>query len=553
MRVSTTAFLPFALWAALLGHAHPDDYADENKRDNGLPPCPPVDGDGTPLVSSYVVTSSLFSCTYPDAGLCTYLISDGAFSSGSWTCPFRAFAEPISIPSPSASPSAITNASASETENMQPTLSPVSPTSSREGPSHTLSSTNSHCNRREFPSGPIHQVEAEEQLETELLTLQEKMVQIGNHTNASVEGSPEVETQLQATRQQIDMLVRRINALEANSDSVFVSASRGFRKNSGSWKKLLRWELTPRGFCDLPIVVQEVQLWVIISRCNVVDGETEEDDSKAQQRDINSGSPACQLDDRNGTGLGGAVVSSILGLICGDGAGECTYFTSNGSLSSGSSTCPLHATGSVASAIFSVSTSLSASATTVANITTSPASSTVEVTVIVTSSVVVPNSLIPKAKKKSVFQAITHLAHPYLSLSFYSGGPSPGVVAGIVVTVAATSFAVTIILLCRRQLRRSIERSLMRMRGRSGTISPFALMSDPSAMERQRLEIELFAIQEKMVHLEDRQRRTSGATLVSPDLEAQLRRQINMLMSRMNALEANSDSALGLEPPPEYV
>ncbi|KAJ6564038.1 hypothetical protein B0H19DRAFT_1067638 [Mycena capillaripes] len=81
---------------------------------------------------------------------------------------------------------------------------------------------------------------------------------------------------------------------------------------------------------------------------------------------------------------------------------------------------------------------------------------------------------------------------------------------------------------------------------------------------------QLLAAQEKTVDLEDEERRTSprpnrmsppvSTRSTAADIEAQpqaSREQMSMLLLRMNALEANADSALvpGIsgEPPPEYI
>jgi BMFP domain-containing protein YqiC len=100
-----------------------------------------------------------------------------------------------------------------------------------------------------------------------------------------------------------------------------------------------------------------------------------------------------------------------------------------------------------------------------------------------------------------------------------------------------------------------------------------------STIVRQRLETELLAVHEKMPDLHDLERSSRGATAGSgtrgvlgmismhsssrrgsPDMQAQLedsREQINMLVTRMHALEANANSAyeegLSNEPPPAYV
>jgi hypothetical protein len=101
----------------------------------------------------------------------------------------------------------------------------------------------------------------------------------------------------------------------------------------------------------------------------------------------------------------------------------------------------------------------------------------------------------------------------------------------------------------------------------------------PSTITRQDLESELRIVHEKMADLQDLERSSTGttagsgmprvlrlmsmpstSTMGSPDVQAQLeasREQINMLVMRMHALEANVNSAYGVgisnEPPPAYV
>jgi hypothetical protein len=100
-----------------------------------------------------------------------------------------------------------------------------------------------------------------------------------------------------------------------------------------------------------------------------------------------------------------------------------------------------------------------------------------------------------------------------------------------------------------------------------------------STITRQDLETELRMVHEKMADLQDLERSTtretagsgtrrvlrlmsirSSSTRASPDVRAELeasREQINMLVTRMQALEANAHSAYGVgisnEPPPAYV
>jgi hypothetical protein len=137
----------------------------------------------------------------------------------------------------------------------------------------------------------------------------------------------------------------------------------------------------------------------------------------------------------------------------------------------------------------------------------------------------------------------------------------------------------------------------MRIDRAATTISPFTLITEastprsrsatlseesdvrsisPSTIARQRLETQLHAATEKVADLEGRERFDGGdgsadssmrrlmsarsASTRLPEVEAQLqaaREQIDMLVTRINALEENSDAGwgrvIGDEPPPEYV
>ncbi|KAJ6564033.1 hypothetical protein B0H19DRAFT_1067632 [Mycena capillaripes] len=170
-----------------------------------------------------------------------------------------------------------------------------------------------------------------------------------------------------------------------------------------------------------------------------------------------------------------------------------------------------------------------------------------------------------------------------------------GVIVFTVMIVMFMSFSGAIFFLRRRRLhRRATERDATQTRRQTGTISPFTLITQidspnemntgiaaeydarsigENTMARQQLETELLAVQEKMVGLGDEERRTTmeGSSVhtmsrpasmpaTSGNAEAQLkaaREQINRLMLRVNALEANTDPAWELamsrEPPPEYV
>ncbi|KAK7060013.1 hypothetical protein R3P38DRAFT_2496098, partial [Favolaschia claudopus] len=143
----------------------------------------------------------------------------------------------------------------------------------------------------------------------------------------------------------------------------------------------------------------------------------------------------------------------------------------------------------------------------------------------------------------------------------------------------------------RMQRRRNSRRRESGLEHLARTISPFTLLnesnegrSDPdthsiggSTLAREVLRTELQAVTEKVAELEDQETRRlseTGATqstrqrlwrLVSArararnppsDLEAQLqaaRKDISMLVMRINMLEASSDSPWGgEEPPPDY-
>ncbi|KAF8140999.1 hypothetical protein K438DRAFT_1878956 [Mycena galopus ATCC 62051] len=219
------------------------------------------------------------------------------------------------------------------------------------------------------------------------------------------------------------------------------------------------------------------------------------------------------------------------------------------------------------------------------------------------SNATVPHSAIPTRPSQ-----ITNSAHvfPLQTLSTsQSVGPKSTIHLG---TLAAIAVAVTMFLLClaatvlwqirhrRRQKHTAKHRDMENTRAFT-TISPFTLIPQATSAEpgsenatlgedsdarsisastipRQRLEMQLRAATEKMGDLEDQARgdgttggsgireiwrRVSGRsaeTRSSPDVEAQLRAEIDLLHARINAMEANSDAAwgriVGDEPPPEY-
>jgi BMFP domain-containing protein YqiC len=165
--------------------------------------------------------------------------------------------------------------------------------------------------------------------------------------------------------------------------------------------------------------------------------------------------------------------------------------------------------------------------------------------------------------------------------------------------VASVVVVLTIALLCAKHRRRAAKNGATVIEHDANTVSTFTLITQmdgpndettpprdadlwdvsSSTVARQRLETELREVHEKMADLQDLSRSStrvatgsgvrgvlrlmsmpSTATRGLPDVEAQLeasREQINMLMTRMQALEANANSAYGVgfsnEPPPAYV
>jgi hypothetical protein len=161
--------------------------------------------------------------------------------------------------------------------------------------------------------------------------------------------------------------------------------------------------------------------------------------------------------------------------------------------------------------------------------------------------------------------------------------------------VASVVVGLTIVLLlCTKHRRRAIKQAINRD---TNTVSPFTLLTQmdghtdetapsrdsdvrsvsPNTMTPHDLETELQMVHEKMADLQDLERSSttadsgtrrmsslmsmrSSSTRGLPDVEAQLetsREQINMLVARMQALEATTNSAYGAgisnEPPPAYV
>jgi hypothetical protein len=163
-----------------------------------------------------------------------------------------------------------------------------------------------------------------------------------------------------------------------------------------------------------------------------------------------------------------------------------------------------------------------------------------------------------------------------------------------VICVAVASFVVGLtiaLILCIKHRRRTAKHHTTGINRDANTISPFTLITQmgghtnettphrdsdirsvsPSTITRQDLETELQMVQEKMADLQDLERSSPGrvwrlmsmrstSTRGSPDVRAELeaaKEQINMLVMRIHALEANTNSAYGAgfsnEPPPPYV
>ncbi|KAJ7933471.1 hypothetical protein B0H13DRAFT_2650528 [Mycena leptocephala] len=159
----------------------------------------------------------------------------------------------------------------------------------------------------------------------------------------------------------------------------------------------------------------------------------------------------------------------------------------------------------------------------------------------------------------------------------------PRVIAAICVAVASVVVGLTIaLLLCAKHRRRAAKHGATAVDYDANTVSPFTLVTEmdghntpprdsdirsvsPSTITRQGLETELWVVHEKMADLQDLERSSttagSGTRGVSglmsmrrssirgvPDVEAQLetsREQINMLVTRMQALEATTNSRMG--------
>jgi hypothetical protein len=160
--------------------------------------------------------------------------------------------------------------------------------------------------------------------------------------------------------------------------------------------------------------------------------------------------------------------------------------------------------------------------------------------------------------------------------------------------VASVVVGLTIaLLLCAKHRRRAAKHGATAVDYDANTVSPFTLVTEmdghntpprdsdirsvsPSTITRQGLETELWVVHEKMADLQgpERSSTTAGSGtrgvlgLMSmrrssirgvSDVEGQLetsREQINMLVTRMQALEATTNSAyvagISNEPPPAY-
>ncbi|KAJ7909821.1 hypothetical protein B0H13DRAFT_2490032 [Mycena leptocephala] len=301
----------------------------------------------------------------------------------------------------------------------------------------------------------------------------------------------------------------------------------------------------------------------------------------------------CPPIDRDGTTLeatknGTSVLTCIYRT-----AVTCVYDLSDGLIiPSLSTTCPPSAAQDLisSSAIPNTSTSRSNSASVQSNSAVSSASSTEE-----TSSQILPTSL-----GSTIGSSATFLPSGSATATKHRKPVPPRVIAAICVAVASVVVGLTIaLILCAKHRRRAAKHEATAVDRDANTVSPFTLITQmdgpndeatpprdadlwdvsPSTVARQRLETELREVHEKMADLQDLSRSStraaagsgvrgvlrlmsmpSTATRGLPDVEAQLeasREQINMLMTRMQALEANANSAYGVgfsnEPPPAYV
>ncbi|KAJ7862849.1 hypothetical protein B0H13DRAFT_1899842 [Mycena leptocephala] len=283
----------------------------------------------------------------------------------------------------------------------------------------------------------------------------------------------------------------------------------------------------------------------------------------------------CQPQDRNGSVLQETAVQDAIGLSCQyPEAGQCIYYTNNGSLRTGSVICPQTIQG-FGRIIPDGSDALNDCQ---------------------------PEDLQGTALKQNGlvdggFGCQYPAAGPCHYYTSDSGLPGPinqrhrtppGTIAGIVVGVAILLISGTIVLCWR--IRRARHAALL---SEKETILPFitqyggrsTLGTDSSArsvskssngITRQHLQTQLLTATEKMTDLEHRavqggaaggssvyriwrRMSASGKSPPNPDLEAELhtaREQINIIVARMNALEAHTDYLSGMadgrEAPPGY-
>ncbi|KAJ6565329.1 hypothetical protein B0H10DRAFT_2224216 [Mycena sp. CBHHK59/15] len=127
MRTSSTASTLLLL--AALAHAVPQLQRRADIQ------CPATDKDGTALTGS-APSGDFVTCTYVDAGPCTYFPADGSFSSGSSTCPKGIAQDPSATTDVPSSAGAAPTDPASSTPIDTPSSTPATST-----PADTPSST----------------------------------------------------------------------------------------------------------------------------------------------------------------------------------------------------------------------------------------------------------------------------------------------------------------------------------------------------------------------------------------------------------------------------
>ncbi|KAF7341431.1 hypothetical protein MVEN_01880200 [Mycena venus] len=319
---------------------------------------------------------------------------------------------------------------------------------------------------------------------------------------------------------------------------------------------------------------------------------------------------ACETQDDLGTALETTDYAKT-NVTCFYASGdECNYFLSNGSLSLGAETCPnfLASVGVITSVgVFtptSATPDVSTGTTSDVFITTEAAATSHSV--VGTGS---PTST-TSGRSTSESASFTSPASQTTQLSRNSGIPtvvahrhklSRAKVVGIVLGVATVPTVIALFFLFKRRRIRHRTAALLEIESNraAAIISPFTLipqMNSPTSQDatqdtdsdvrsisastiaRQQLETQLLAATEKMIDLQDQERLSVGSATNSSgirrmwrsvvqrtastgpltDVEEQLqsaRDQINMLVERINASEANSNSAWSGavdEPPPEY-